>query len=207
MYEKLRTHILDGSLQPDEKLRVNDIARRYGCGSFPVREALNRLAAEGLAIYSDQRGFAVAPISREELEDIGRTRSWIVGLAIEKAVLLGDAQWEEDVLLSYHRLSKTPRYLDIEARELNPEYDTVHRQFHTTLISGCGSKKLVEICEDLFNHSERYRTLSRAVAPRSREDEHKLIVDAVLARQVDEAVRLSVAHIQATAKRALENLT
>jgi len=122
-------------------------------------------------------------------------------------VLLGDAKWEEDVLLSFHRLSKTPRYLDANTKKLNPEYDIIHRQFHSTLISGCGSKKLVEICKDLFNHAERYRMLSRAVSPSPREDEHKLIVDAVLARRVDEAVRLSVNHIQATAQKALENLS
>ncbi len=97
-YGKLRGDILRGVLVPLERLRVNDTSERYGCGAIPIREALNRLAAEHLVVHSEQRGFAVAPISAEGLRDLAKARSMLVEVAMREAVLNGDAAWEERVL-------------------------------------------------------------------------------------------------------------
>ena len=203
-YAKLRSDILRGVLMPRERLRVNDISERYGCGAIPTREALNRLTAEHLVIHSEQRGFAVAPISAQGLRDLAKARSMLVEVAMREAVLNGDAAWEERVLLSYHRLSKVPRYLSLEPRTPNPAYDIPHREFHSALISGCGSQWVVSLCESMFDHAERYRNLSRKLKVAPREDEHKKIVDAALARRLDEAVALSKRHVEITAEIILQ---
>jgi len=204
-YARLRTDILRGVLVPRERLRVNDIVERYGCGAIPTREALNRLAAEHLVIHSEQRGFAVAPISAQGLRDLAKARSMLVEVAMREAVLHGDAAWEERVLLSYHRLSKVRRYLSLEPRMPNPAYDDPHRAFHSALISGCGSQWVVTLCERLFDHAERYRNLSRKLKVAPREDEHKKIVDAALARRLDETVALSKRHVEITAEIILKH--
>jgi GntR family carbon starvation induced transcriptional regulator len=198
-YGKLRADILGGVLLPSERLRVSDVSERYGCGAIPTREALNRLAAEGLVGYSEQRGFAVAPISRADLGDLSKARSLLIEIAMREALLHGDAQWEERVLLSYHRLSKVPRYLSLEPPTPNPAYDGPHRDFHSALVSGCGSQRIVGMCERLFDHAERYRNLSRKLAVVPREDEHKHIVDAALARRLDDTLALSKRHVELTA--------
>jgi GntR family transcriptional regulator, carbon starvation induced regulator len=199
-YAKLREAILSGTLSPAERLRVNDVAERYQYGAIPTREALNRLAAEHLVIYSEQRGFAVAPISRDDLTDLAKARSMMVEVAMREAIQKGDVAWEERVLVAYHRLSKVPRYLDLEARTPNPNYDFSHRLFHTALISGCGSKWMVQLCERLFDHAERYRNLSRKLTVAPREDEHKKIVAAALGRRLDETIALSKRHVEITAE-------
>jgi GntR family transcriptional regulator, carbon starvation induced regulator len=197
-YGRLRADIIQGTLSPDEKLRVNDISERYGCGPIPTREALNRLSSEGLVAYSEQRGFAVAPISRKDLADLTRARSLLMEVAIREAVLHGDQEWEERVLVSHHRLSKVPRYLSLEPPTPNPAYDPQHRDFHSALISGCGSQWLVAVCEKLFDHAERYRNLSRKIAVIPREDEHKQMVEAALARRVEDTVALCKRHVERT---------
>ena len=199
VYQKLRQAILAGDLCPDERLRVNDVAERYNCGAIPTREALSRLAAESLVAYSQQRGFAVAPISQTSLEDLTKARKWISEAAMREAVLHGDDAWEERVLLSYHRLSKVQRYLTIKPPVPNPAYDRPHREFHSALFSGCGSNWMVDLCEYLFDHAARYRNLSRKVAIMPREDEHKEIVDAALGRRVEDAVVLIAKHVELTA--------
>ena len=204
-YSKLRGDILRGVLEPRERLRVNDIAGRYGCGAIPTREALNRLAAEHLVVHSAQRGFAVAPISARDLRDLTRARSLLVEAAMREAILKGDAAWEERVLLAYHRLTKVPRYLSLEQRLPNPAFDDPHREFHSALISGCGSQWMVSLCERLFDHAERYRNLSRKLALAPREGEHKRIVDSALARRLDETVALSKRHVEITAEIILEH--
>ena len=203
-FSRLRADILRGLLAPSERLRVNDIAERYGCGAIPTREALNRLAAERLVVYSEQRGFSVAPISREDLADLTKARSMLAEVAMREAILKGDAAWEERVLVSYHRLSKVPRYLSLEPPTPNPAYDGPHREFHAALVSGCGSEWMVRMFEQLFEHAERYRNLSRKLAVAPRENEHKKILDAALARRLDEAVALSKRHVELTAEIILE---
>jgi GntR family transcriptional regulator, carbon starvation induced regulator len=203
-YARLRADILRGVLLPSERLRVNDVAERYDCGAIPTREALNRLAAQHLVLYSEQRGFAVAPISRADLVDLAKARSLFIEVAMREAVLQGDAAWEERVLVAHHRLKKVPRYLSLEPPRPNAAFDDPHREFHSALISGCGSQWVVSLCERLFDHAERYRNLSRKLAVVPREDEHQQIVDAALGRRVDEAVALSKRHVERTADIILE---
>src|SRR5262245_2454675 len=204
VYGRLREDILRGVLLPSERLRVNDISERYERGSIPTREALNRLAAEHLVVYSEQRGFAVAPISRSDLMDLAKARSLFIEIATREAVAHGDAAWEERVLVAHHRLKKVPRYLSLEPPRPNPAFDDPHREFHSALISGCGSQWVVTLCERLFDHAERYRNLSRQLAVVPREDEHQQIVDAALARRVKEAVALSKRHVERTADIILD---
>ena len=204
VYRRLRRDILRGLLAPDERLRVNAVARRYDSGAIPVREALNRLASEALVVYSEQRGFAVAPISRADLLDLTRARSMLSEVAMRESVLHGDAAWEERVLLSFHRLSKVHRYLSVDPPEPNPAYDGPHREFHSALLSGCGSQWTIELSEQLFDHAERYRNVSRKIAVVPREDEHKMIVDAALGRRVEETVSLIKRHVELTAEIVME---
>jgi GntR family transcriptional regulator, carbon starvation induced regulator len=204
-YGKLRGDILRGVLVPLERLRVNDTSERYGCSAIPVREALNRLAAEHLVVHSEQRGFAVAPISAAGLRDLTKARSMLMEIAMREAVLNGDAAWEERVLVGYHRLSKVPRYLSLEPRTPNPAYEGPHREFHSALVSGCGSLWVVNLCERLFDHAERYRNLSRKLLVAPREDEHKQIVDAALGRRLEDSIALSKRHVEITAEIILQH--
>lgn len=200
IHARLRHDILGGVLKPGERLRVQDIARRYDGGTIPTREALSRLSAELLVVYLDQRGFAVAPISQESLEDLTRARVWTAQAAVREAVLHGDAAWEERVVLAYHRLSKVARYESEDPLILNPAFDPLHREFHLQVFSGCGSQWMVDTCMRLFDHAERYRNLSRRAVIMPRELEHKALVDAVLGRDAEEAVAVISEHFGLTAK-------
>ncbi|MCD6074021.1 MAG: hypothetical protein K0Q70_904, partial [Rhodospirillales bacterium] len=73
VFDRLRQDVLNGVLRPNEKLRIESLRQRYDVGASPVREALNRLVSEGLVLLEDQKGFRVAPVSREELHEIART--------------------------------------------------------------------------------------------------------------------------------------
>ena len=73
-YWRLRDDILRGVLHPAAKLRIEHLRQSYGLGASALREALSRLVADGLVETEGQRGFWVAPISREELHDITSAR-------------------------------------------------------------------------------------------------------------------------------------
>jgi DNA-binding GntR family transcriptional regulator len=179
----------------------------YQTGQTPLREALNRLTAEGLVECRDQRGFYVTGVSRSELEELTRTRCWVESLALRQAMAAATPEWEEALLVAHHRLGRTPRSLSTERFEDNPEWERLHRIFHRTLISQCGSRPLVAFCDQLADQLYRYRRLSIVKAFPSRQvtDEHRAILDAVLGRGVEQATLLLAAHYTATADVLLED--
>lgn len=200
VYQSLRRDIVRGVLMPGEKLRIEIVRERYGnVGASPVREALNRLSAEGLVIYQDQRGFQVAPVSRSELQELTRTRCLLNEVLLRESIRLGDAAWESQVVLAHHWIARTPEFL--ADGNVNPEYETRHRAFHASLSTACGSRWLFEFSEKLFELSERFRNLSVPGALSEGRDvatEHAQIMQAALDRDVETAVRLSNEHVGRT---------
>src|SRR5437879_3611099 len=134
-YVRLREEILAGEVAPGKKLLIRPLADRYGMGLSPIREALNRLAAEGLLRQTDQRGFTVAPLDDGDLADLTEARCMLNEMALRTSIAHGDAQWEEEVLLAHHRLTRMPRYRDASQGLRNPEWEAAHRAFHSSLIS------------------------------------------------------------------------
>lgn len=197
VYQRLRNDIVGGRIAPGQKLRIVELTRRYESGANPLREALNRLCGETLVVYSEKRGFTVAPIGPEDLRDLTRARCMLSEIGLRESIAHGDAKWEEEVLLALHRLEKATR--DFDPEYPNPRYELLHRAFHSTVLAGCGSQWIVTIVEKLFDYSDRYRNLSRRKTQSPRHQEHEALARAVLARDADEAVRIAREHIVRTA--------
>lgn len=199
-HERLRLDILAGQFQPGEKLRIERLRERYDVGSSPMREALNRLAAEGMVEQRDQRGFYMPTVSLDELEELTRTRCWLNEIALRESIARGDAAWEEGVVLALHRLSRTPTS-DPRAPQVVPiEWEKAHAAFHRSLIAACASRHIIEFADSLSSHANRYRHLSaqKQGPHRDTHGEHRAIADAVIARDTDRAIALLNAHFQAT---------
>jgi GntR family transcriptional regulator, carbon starvation induced regulator len=180
VYDQLRSDILHGALPPGHKLRSEALRAQFDIGSSPIREALNRLLAEGLVVLEAQKGFRVAPISKDELAELVKARCWIDGAAISAAIERQDTAWEERLIVALHRLSRTARIVG-QGRGANALWEARHRDFHNVLVGGCGSRWMVKISEQLFDAAERYRLFAAdQVSERNELDEHRAIVDACL---------------------------
>jgi DNA-binding GntR family transcriptional regulator len=207
VYERIRADILAGRLLPGRRLAIKAMMESYGIGQTPLREALNRLAADGLVAAEDQRGFTVPGISTEELAELTRTRCWLEERALRESMAAATPAWEEAVLLAGHRLSRTPRGPDGEAAAQDVTWEARHRDFHRTLLANCGSRWLIGFCDQMTDRHQRYRKLAafRAFPRRDVEAEHRAIQEAVLRRDADGAVALLTAHYNATARIILED--
>jgi len=195
VYEEIKNDILAGRLAPGLKLRINQVAKRYGTGSSPIREALNRLSSDWLVDRREQRGFYVAEVSTQGLSELVKTRIWLESVALRESTENADQAWEERLVLAHHRLSHTKRSKSETEYILNPEWETHHADFHQTLISSCGSTPLLKYCEDLRNKSDRDRLLAAAcVSARKELDEHREIFEAAVARKFERAAELLRAH-------------
>jgi DNA-binding GntR family transcriptional regulator len=199
-FEQLRADILSCRLLPGSKLKIQELCSRYAVGLGAIREALSRLTSEGLVVAEPQRGFRAAPISPEDLTDLTRVRVEIDSLCLRKAIENGDVDWEARLVAAFHRLSRTPERVAGDPTRSSEEWAEAHAAFHSALVDGCGSPWLMRLHGQLYDQSERYRRLSVSVAPRRRDigDEHQKILDAVLARDADKAVKLLTQHLGAT---------
>lgn len=208
VYERLRADILTGGLTPGDKLRVEFVRDRYAAGNSPVREALNRLSAEGLVERREQRGFYVAAISDQDLRELTKTRCWLEAIALRESIANHTADWEEGIVLAFHRLSRTARSISETQYQTNPEWETRHRAFHRALIANCGSRWLLEFCESLADQAYRYREIAVAnVFPKRHEaDEHREIMEATIDGDTAAAVEHLVQHYERTAAIVLESL-
>src|SRR4051794_1166715 len=127
LFQRLRTDILHCHLRPNSRLLFRDLRTTYASGMSPLREALMRLASDGLVILEDHKGFRVAPVSREEIVDIAATRCELEGLALKMSIEKGDDHWEANILARFHELSKRPTYVGSGA--LDYEWERRHDAF------------------------------------------------------------------------------
>jgi DNA-binding GntR family transcriptional regulator len=206
VYHQLREDLLRGALETESKLRVEWVVSRYGAGASPVREALNRLAAEGLLGRHDQRGFFLMPVSAAELEELTRTRCWLEERALRESIEHRTAQWEEQLVLALHRLARAERRRPDDPETNNPEWEKLHRAFHRALISACRSHWLIGFCDQLSDQASRYRLISQDGSERDDLAEHRTIAERTLDGDADGAVQALLSHYRLTAALCMERL-
>jgi GntR family transcriptional regulator, carbon starvation induced regulator len=200
-YVRLRRDILQGALPPGQKLRIEEACARTGATSTPVREALNQLAMEGFVERREQRGFVVAEVSAAELTELTDTRCWVEPLALRQAIAHRNDDWEEAIVLRFHRLARTERSIDPSSFRENPDWEATHGAFHQALIATCPSRFLIDFCRLLSDHAMRYRRLAMTTAYRKRDvtAEHRALMEAAIDGRADDAAELLIAHYRRTA--------
>lgn len=194
--DQIREDILSGALAPGEKLLMDVLKQKYGIGYSPLREALSRLAGQGLVHCKEQCGYEVASQSLDELYDIYQTRAHIDELALQLAIKQGDEQWEAEIVSSWHCFSKFLSSRSKAAAD-NKEFEKLQRDFLFSLLSGCKSRVLLHIHNMLYDQAQRYRSicinhhLKNHKLIRDYRDECQRLVDAVLARDTAKAIKIS----------------
>jgi GntR family transcriptional regulator, carbon starvation induced regulator len=204
-FRVLRQQILNGEIPPGEKLRVEVLQREHALSSSPLREALNRLVAEGLVVADDHRGFRAAPMTSADLDDITRFRLLVEPAALSQAIANGTDEWEADVVAAFHRLERVQQRIARGEMPFNAEWTQRHKDFHTALISAAPSPRLLAACSNLFDVSERYRRFSAMNRTQFRDTtgEHRRLMETALARQAELSVALLREHISLTVQNTL----
>lgn len=196
----LRNAILEGRFQPGSPLRFQELQEFCGMSVSPVREALARLVAAGLVEGEHNRGYRVTTLSLPDLNDLVRTRILVEGWALEESIKVGDEHWEARLISALHLLERLPRLQSDDAKLHDERWETRHAEFHSALLSACGSNILLEFCRALYDRADRYRRFSLSVETGQRDvgAEHRAILEAALARDAKTARELLAAHYENT---------
>lgn len=199
--EGMRRDILECRWAPGARLRFEALRAHYEVGISPLREALSRLAVEGLVVGVDRRGFRVAPVSLDDLDEITDLRCELEGLALRWSIERGDDAWEAAIVAAFHHLSRVNSELPGRVPRLSDDWEKRHTAFHQAMAAACGSSRLMQLRAQFFNQTNRYRRLvvAHSKVPRDDRGEHRALMDAALARDADRAVALIHKHIRHTA--------
>lgn len=199
-YRSLKRDIIAGVRPGGERMRLEKLRNIYGIGPTPLREALQRLSADGLVIAEGRRGFRVAPLNAADFMDLNLARIEVELPALRLSIQHGDEAWEASIVAAAYRLEKADRLLAASDAAMLDAWESLNTTFHRTLVSACPSRWLLRMRDILNDQSDRYRRASvyRERMQRNLLEEHRAIAEAVLARDEERACRLVKGHYERT---------
>ena len=183
----LTERIVRGELVADTKLRQDHIAKEFDVSHVPVREALLRLEAKGLAVSQPRRGVRVAPFDPADVLEIREMRLALEPVALRYSIPRMTAAQKD--------AAEEARLACDTARDLVTwEYE--NRRFHMAILVGCAMPRLLDEINDLQVLSARHllATYSKNWVERTDRD-HSAIMQALRARQTDTAVSVLQRHL------------
>jgi len=187
VYAILRERILAGELEPESRLHQEGISAELGVSRTPVREAIARLAAEGLVELLANRGARVAAVRPGDMEAAYVARLGIEPLAARLAAARRDPG----------ELTKLRKTLTPARRGAKAAY-AASRAFHRELALASGNRFLVEFAETLWAGRLGLHVYAQQMTPEQfakDASEHERILDAIEAGDEDTAERLTREHI------------
>lgn len=201
VYYQIRRKILNGKYTPGENLTELEVSKELNVSRTPVREAFKHLESEGLLELRPNRGAVVVGIGRSDIEDIYEIRSLLEGRAAERAALQADKKALEQLA---EILDLTEFY--IERKDFD-RVTTMDDRFHRTIYELTGSRMLQRILKELHAYAENIR--ERSIKEPGRADlmlnEHRAIVEAMVAQNPEKAGQLMVQHVQNSAANMEKN--
>ncbi len=204
VYDHLRDEIMGDRLPPGTELSEVALSKELAVSRGPIREAMGRLAAEGLVTVRPRRGAEVRSITPEELIDSYQVREALEVLAVRLAVpRITDAELAGlDELVD--RMSEHAKNGAVA------DFFSANVAFHELICELSGNKKLLQVHHRLAGEIGRFRFQARTLALRGSLDgsvtEHRAILAAIRLRDVEKAAELTAAHIRVPAQRLHESV-
>ncbi len=186
-YLELTRRIVTGELSGGTRLTEEGVSREVGISRTPVREALRRLAAEGLVEMLPPRGFRVAGFDRIALRELFECRAMIEAAALERAL----PRLPEEPLAALRN-----RLAEADSGELERVSLEVDEAMHELIAQYCDNRFLAEIARGLVRRSAPFRALRNHGDAKIPLQERLALLDALLKRDSGKAASLLTAHIR-----------
>jgi DNA-binding GntR family transcriptional regulator len=192
VYDRLKDAIITGTLRPLERISENKVAADFGLSRTPVRQALQRLEAEGLIQVVPKRGSFVSRPTVEDILEIYQIRTPLEAVCARVAA----ERIEESQLTLLDRLVRVE-----QARGPGRAADRSLRaaaQFHAVIYGCSRNQRMATLLVDLQNQVHRVRVLWPSTVARLGDtwSEHAAIVEALRARDGAAAERLMTEHLE-----------
>jgi len=205
-HEAIRERILSCYFKPGDWLRQEELSQQLGVSHTPVREALDRLVADGLAERVTHKGVRVSIIDENDIAEVYCLRLLLEPIVVRLAT----------THISKEQLKNLGTIVDQAERMTSlddmPSRRQLNREFHGMVCKACGSEMLERLCGIVWNRFPDwmlYEGLYRhpkSLNPRLQREikEHRGLLDAIAERNINLAEQLSASHIKGTKEDLME---
>lgn len=201
IYDKLRGDIIEGRLEADARLKVRDLAARYGVSTNPVREALQQLRGEGFVVISPNRGARVRTIDEEFLRDTNE-----IELLIEPYL----TRWFADIVTSEDIDELVAIQDEIEALNFAdvPRNGALDTRFHRLVYDRHPNRHILEIW---WRHREILGAVTRrfpiALGRQAAViEEHRALIACLRAHDGAGAEAVMVKHVSGSGRHMMQQI-
>ena len=173
-YAAIHGAIVSGEFAPGHRLRIEELSANLAISPTPIREALNRLEAVGLAEHLPHRGSRVTDVSPEDLWELYEARLGLEPFAAARAAERFTAEAESAARDCLRRFDEAMNRNELQ------EARRAHTCFHFTLYGASNSRWLVRLITPLWESSQRYRTRWKTLTDNTHrcDRDHESILEA-----------------------------
>lgn len=188
----LRNDILSGTYQPGAKLRQDEVAKRFGVSTTPVREAFRGLRSEGLVSIDANKGVVVKGLTVNDVAEIYALRILLEPILAKKAVnsITPESLQAAQIIHDQMCAATDPH-----------QWSVLNREFHLQLMMSEESSRLYEIVKNLLMVAEPYVSLSIFIHPQilqADNKEHGMILDGYLTKSSTQVENIVKQHLEQT---------
>lgn len=198
---ELKEEILSGDLQPDQKISIEELAKKWGVSTTPVRDAVRNLEGAGLVVVSPRKSITVANLNMKAFKDVFMLRIALECCAVELAIdripteIIDDAL--QELQTAVDNFNKTQDYEHLKK---------IDNDVHQIVLEYCDNKKLVSMMDNL----QDLIVWARGIVirqPKSYDeavDEHLQIIQHLKSRETQLAVEAMRSHLTNSYERTLK---
>lgn len=191
VFHRLRKAILTGELKPGERLMELHLANKLGVSRTPIREAIHKLALEGLVTMAPRRGAEVAQITEKSMQDVLEVRRTLDVLCVELACERMTKESLEELQQASLSFEKAIAMGDLQ---LIAKEDV---KFHDIIVKATGNDRLVQLIHNLAEQMYRYRFeyIKDINRHQNLVKEHQMICQAIMECDREKAAKAAMTHI------------
>jgi DNA-binding GntR family transcriptional regulator len=197
-YKSIKEYILEGRLDDNSRLTEEFLSGQLGISKSPIREALNRLEAEGLIRIEARRGAYLRAFSNKEVDDLYDIREALEVHAVRTGVyppaLIKELRVSVKRLRGHLKANDKAKYIDEDV------------SFHAALAGATGNARLCDVLENIQNQIWLFRRKTYVLSSTTAPDAHDALVDALEKDDRAAAEKVMSRHISGVRKTLLEYL-
>lgn len=192
VYKKLKHQILTCGVAPERRLIESTLCAAFRVSRTPLREALNRLALEGLVVAAPVSGYAVAPLTIEDIRHLNEVRQAVeseaAALAAERATAEDLQAMQANASLTYKQGHRSTYLLSLER----------NRAFHLAVAHASHNPRLETLVTSVLDQVQRaiYFGLDAAIDAKLATAEHLQVIEAIKNHAPGRARELMAAQIK-----------
>lgn len=202
VYQILKERICAGEYPPGFWLQEQELAASLQVSRSPIREALRRLVADGLAEEIPNKGVFVRRFSLQDMGEIFEIRTLLEGYAIRRGRAAYSPQQQNVLRELLRELEMAHVSGDVEL------YTQLDDKLHLTVVQWCGNQLAVEIYGKVHSMVQQFRIYSLTAPVRFQDSlsEHREMVEALLRGDWSAAEETNRTHLELANQQILDQL-